>query len=346
MRKTFINALAHLISGGNASWRPLLGVFYLTYACGFRCPYCCDGHGRPYPELPNHPLPAPGALAVLAAMRRHCDFAVITGGEPLLHQGVDQVLAGLPRLRFSGVTFTTNGHDLGRHLPALSRSVDDLVVSLDTLDHAKADSWFGTGPGTLAGILSGLDEAASIKKPRYRVTISSVATPENIEDIYGVYELCRSNGFSLAVCPQLCGVKAHPGLPGSPDYRRLFDFLIREKKRGAKIFGTTAYLQAMRDFDGFRCRPFTMLTVAPDGSVFYPCLERGKNAGNIVSAEELGTLARNGRRLHGPPPRCENQCHSACALSFSLIFDKPWTVLPELAYLARPLLGARPSPRR
>ncbi|MEW5733369.1 MAG: radical SAM protein [Thermodesulfobacteriota bacterium] len=341
MRKTVINSFAHLISRGNGPWRPLLSVYYLTYSCKFRCPYCADGNGRPFYSLADKAIPAPEALRVLGAIRRHCDFVVLTGGEPFQHPEADAVLAGISALGFAGVTVTTNGHGIIPHLPVLAASVDDLVVSLDTLDAQKADSWFGVGPGALDNILEGLQAAARIKNARYKITISSVATPENIEDLYEVHAFCKARGFALAVCPQLRGVKAHADLLGNPGYRRFYDFLIREKKQGGNIFGSPGYLASMRDFAPFRCRPFTMLTVAPDGSVFYPCLERGNNAGNILSVQSLGELKRNGHRLHGPPPRCENQCHSACALSFALIFNKPWTVLPELACRARPALKVR-----
>ena len=33
-------------------WNPLVGIYYLTYACELWCPYCSDGAGRPYWTLP------------------------------------------------------------------------------------------------------------------------------------------------------------------------------------------------------------------------------------------------------------------------------------------------------
>jgi MoaA/NifB/PqqE/SkfB family radical SAM enzyme len=44
-------SLSHLVHPASLKWRPILGVYYLTYACEFRCPYCCDGSGTPYYRL-------------------------------------------------------------------------------------------------------------------------------------------------------------------------------------------------------------------------------------------------------------------------------------------------------
>jgi hypothetical protein len=40
--------LHHLCIRESQRWYPLLGVYYLTYACDFRCLHCSDGSGEPY----------------------------------------------------------------------------------------------------------------------------------------------------------------------------------------------------------------------------------------------------------------------------------------------------------
>jgi hypothetical protein len=109
--------------------------------------------------------------------------------------------------------------------------------------------------------------------------------------------------------------------------------LIREKLSGGRVFGTVPYLKSMRDLGQFRCRPLTMLVVSPVGDVFYPCLERGSFAGNLLETSELDSILDDGRRVHGPLPHCSVQCHSACALGFATVLDKPWAIAQE-AWLA------------
>lgn len=337
MLRSVANWCRQLAARPPTGWYPLLAVQYLTYACDFACPYCSDGEGNPYPRLQSPILPASTMLELLRRIRGHCDFLVLTGGEPLLYPDVDEVLAGLPGLGFDGVVFTTNGHDLHEHLDAVAASVTYLVVSLETLDHEKADRIFGRGPGTLARILDNLERAASRPGRGYEIIVSAVATPEVLDDLPAVYAWSVARGFRFALCPQLVGVKAHPDLAGNPAYRRIYDLLIEGKRRGEPVNGTVAYLQHMRDLTKFDCRASTVLAVDPQGHVFYPCLERGRTAGSLLD-HDLHELRRMGRRDHGPEPVCDNRCHSACALSLSLSLNRPWTMLPEVWHQGREAL--------
>ncbi len=341
----------HLLRDDPDRWYPLLGVYYLTYACDFRCPHCADGAGHPYPTLRSAVLPGARVIELLGLMRRHCEHLVITGGEPLRHPDVAQVLAAVPGLRFRSVILTSNGWALDAMLPAVSEAVSHLVISLQTLDSTRADAWYGRAPGTHTRILENLDRAAHLPGRRFHLIISSVVTPENLEDLYEVYAFARRRGFRLAACPQLVGVKAHPALAGNPDYRRFYDFLLAEKRKGANIQGTVDYLEHMRDLRKFRCHPFTLLVVSPTGEVFYPCLELGQPAGNLFEEPDLHRLRQLGRARYGPQPECDTRCHSACALGFSRILERPASVIHEawvqMCGVTRRLVSrANPEPGR
>lgn len=333
--------LHHLLIDSPRQWHPLLGVFYLTYRCNFRCPYCSDGAGRPYYALPSSILPAPKVLQLLKAIRRHCDYVVITGGEPLLHPEFAAVMQGLPALNFKGVILTTNGYQLDAFVDVIAPAVQHLVISLDTLEPEKADAWFGVGPGALQRVLENLERAARHPRRQFQIDISSVVMPGNIEDLYEVYRFARQRGFKFAACPQLAGVKAHPALGGDPRYRRFYDFLISEKRRGAQIQGTVDYLEHMRDLRKFQCHPFTMLVVSPTGEVFYPCLEIGHFAGNLLEEDNLHRIRRNGLLRFGPQPDCDTRCHSACALGFARLLENPASLFHEAFLFARSRLSRR-----
>ena len=326
-------------------WAPMLAVYYLTYRCSFRCPYCSDGQGIPYYRLAPDELPGEQAAAVLAAIRKNCSYLVLTGGEPTLYEALPLVLEQAAKLRFRELIFTTNGYEITPVLPQIASAVTSLVFSLDTLDETKADAWHGYGVGSLRRILANIAEASALPGRRFQIVISSVVTPGNIEDLYSVYDYARQRGFLFAACPQLVGVKAHGDLAGSERYRRFYDFLISEKRGGAAIHGTALYLEHMRDIRKFRCHPLTMLVVSPLGEVFYPCLEQGKPAGNLLDEDDLEAIRARGRSLYGDPPNCDNRCHSACALGFGLIFEHPWSMASEAALQLRNALRGfgRPS---
>ena len=322
--------LHHLCLDRQDRWYPLMAVCYLTYACRFRCPHCSDGAGNPYPTLRSPTLPASKVLELLHIIRRHSDYLVITGGEPLEHPDFAEVMEGLRALKFRGVILTTNGRGLEPVLPAVAGSVHDLVCSLQTLDHLKGDSWYGSAPGTHERILENIERAARWPDRKFQIIISSVVTPGQIAELYGVYRYAQERGFRLAACPQLVGVKAHADLARSEEYREFYDFLIAEKKKGARIQGTVDYLEHMRDLRKFSCRPFTMLVVSPTGGVFYPCLELGQFAGNLFAEPDLNRLRQQGRVKFGPQPDCDTRCHSACALGFSRLLGNPLSVLHEV----------------
>ncbi len=341
MLRSFRNWLHHVARRSPRGFHPLLTVHYLTYACRFRCPYCCDGHGVRYSDLRSPVLRAAEALELYARIRGRCDFLVVTGGEPLDHPDVDEILTALPRLRFDGVVLTTRGADLDRHLDALDRAVPNLVVSLDTMDPAKGDAWLGA-PGTHAKVLANLERAASRRK-RGSIVISTVATPENLPDVAEVHRFAQALGVRHSVSPQLVGVHPHEALKTSAEYRALMDGLVREKKAGGAVEGTVAYLEYLRDLRAFGCRPSTVMAVSPAGDVFYPCLELGNVAGNLLAEPDLDRIRAAGMERFGPEPRCGPRCQSPCALGFALLFARPWIVLDEGW---RTLLGAVRTARR
>ncbi len=78
-----------------------------------------------------------------------------------------------------------------------------------------------------------------------------------------------------------------------------------------------------------------MLVVSPEGGVYYPCLEFGKPAGNILAVPDLHSLRRAGLSKFGDQPDCDTRCHSACALGLSLLIRYPWSVLPESVYFIK-----------
>lgn len=349
MWRSLHSYLRHAASRSPRGFHPLLAVHYLTYACPFSCPYCCDGNGVPYPKLRSPILGTADSLELLRRIRSRCDFLVLTGGEPLEHPEVDAILRGLPSVGFHGVVLTTVGASLDAHLDAVAAGVKWLAVSVDTLDHARGDAWLGR-PGTHARILANLELAARRPGRRYEIVIGSVATPDNLDDVREVHRFAREHGFRHSVSPQLRGVHAHPALRGDPRYRAIYDELIEAKRAGHDVEGTVAYLEHMRDLTEFRCRPSTVLATSPAGDVFYPCLELGHVAGNLLADPDLDAIRAAGRARFGTEPRCGNRCQSPCALGFGLLFDRPSSIVDEAwrqakGAVRRLLRSARPAGR-
>ncbi|KGT47006.1 MULTISPECIES: GTP 3',8-cyclase MoaA [Acinetobacter] len=109
----------------------------VTDRCNFKCVYCMPEH----PEwMKKHDLLS------FEELYHFCEFMVrrgieqirITGGEPLMRQGVVHFIAELQQLKKIGlkrISMTTNGHYLKQYAAELKQAgLDDLNISLDSLD--------------------------------------------------------------------------------------------------------------------------------------------------------------------------------------------------------------------
>ena len=109
----------------------------VTDLCNLRCRYCMpDGVDK----LEREDILTYEEFLRLAALFARCgvDTVRVTGGEPLVRKGVEQLVKGLkaiPGIR--KVTMTTNAVLLEQQLPALLEAgLDSANISLDTLDPA------------------------------------------------------------------------------------------------------------------------------------------------------------------------------------------------------------------
>ena len=106
----------------------------VTDLCNLRCRYCMpDG----VPKCSHEEILTYEEFLRLARLFAACgvDTVRVTGGEPLVRRGVEQLVAGLkaiPGIRRVGMT--TNGVLLAKALPALlAAGLDSVNISLDTL---------------------------------------------------------------------------------------------------------------------------------------------------------------------------------------------------------------------
>ena len=146
----------------------------VTDLCNLRCRYCMpDG----VPKLAHEDILTYEEFLRLAALFAQCgiDTVRITGGEPLVRRGVEQLTAGLkaiPGIR--RVALTTNGVLLPKMADDLKRAgLSRVNISLDTLDPEQFK--YITRRGELQQTLDGID-AATIET-RYLRVGDGPATP-------------------------------------------------------------------------------------------------------------------------------------------------------------------------
>jgi cyclic pyranopterin phosphate synthase len=138
----------------------------VTDRCNFRCSYCMPKEifNREYEFLARELLLSFEEIVRIA--RVFAGFGVskvrLTGGEPLLRRGIEELIAELAGLDgIEDLTLTTNGSLLARKAEALAAAgLDRVTVSLDSLDEATFQAMNDVGY-PVAEVLGGIDAAAA-----------------------------------------------------------------------------------------------------------------------------------------------------------------------------------------
>lgn len=168
----------------------------VTDRCDFRCTYCMPMEMSFLPRSEILTLEEIERLAS-AFVARGVTRLRLTGGEPLVRKGIDDLVARLGRLLGQGLqelTLTTNGSQLAQHADSLFRAgVRRVNVSLDSLDDERFHRITRTGrlPQVLDGIAAARAAGLSIK-------INMVALKGmNEDEILPMLHWCGEQGFDL-----------------------------------------------------------------------------------------------------------------------------------------------------
>jgi cyclic pyranopterin phosphate synthase len=133
----------------------------LTDLCSLRCTYCMPAEGLPWltraERLTDDEFVRVAAVFVGLGVRS----IRLTGGEPLVHPTLPEVVARLTALRpRPELSLTTNGVTLDRQARKLADAgLDRINISVDTLDRERFAAL--TRRDRLADVLSGVEAAAA-----------------------------------------------------------------------------------------------------------------------------------------------------------------------------------------
>ncbi len=138
----------------------------VTDRCNFRCPYCMPSevYGERYQFLSRQETLTFEEIARLVRIFAGLgtEKVRLTGGEPLVRTGVDELIAMLSTIDgISDLTLTTNGYLLEQNAKALKDAgLQRVTVSLDSLD----DEIFGKMNGRGYGVKKVLDAIAKAQE--------------------------------------------------------------------------------------------------------------------------------------------------------------------------------------
>jgi cyclic pyranopterin phosphate synthase len=140
----------------------------LTDRCNLACRYCSGGKQRATSRI-DAALAV--ALACWLASRHGVRHVRLTGGEPLLHPQLTEMVAALSATGLlEEITLTTNGQALAGLAQPLQRAgLTRVNISLDTLDAGRFSRL--TGGGEIGRTLCGVEEAIKTKLGPVRLNV-------------------------------------------------------------------------------------------------------------------------------------------------------------------------------
>lgn len=131
----------------------------VTDRCNLRCTYCMPEHGIDWTPAPQ--LLQADEIIHLANLfvRLGIDKIRLTGGEPMVHKDILDIVGGLAKIKgLKTLAMTSNGMGLADHAQTLrDRGLTDLTISLDSLQRDRFLSI--TKRDRLADVLQGIDAA-------------------------------------------------------------------------------------------------------------------------------------------------------------------------------------------
>src|SRR5208337_3189474 len=180
----------------------------VTDRCNFRCVYCRSADPENYRDhdeiLSWEELKRLARIFVSLGIRK----VRITGGEPLVREGVEEFIAHLKALGVQDLSITTNGHLLAERCERLiAAGLQRINISLDSLDAVKFERI--TRTRSYEKVMEGIE---AVQKSRLApAKVNAVLVRGLNDEVYRVY----AAGCGPALVARFGGPRGR-GLPAHP----------------------------------------------------------------------------------------------------------------------------------
>jgi radical SAM family uncharacterized protein len=249
---------------------PLFCGHKLTYNCNLRCKMC------PFWKKHSQDSNLEQEKTILKKIYDSgaCGIA-FEGGEPLLRNDLLEILAFSRSLPLH-TSLITNGTLLESRIDEISPYINGVIyVSLDGLEKTN-DAIRGVS-GCFKKAIRGIT-AAVRKVP---VTINTTIMAENLNEIEDMVKLAKELNarISLAIAHDYCSATA--SAPTAKEKMEIAGKLIAMKKKGYPLVNSIGYFEVIAKEKNWKCKPWSMINVGPDGRLVLPCYVRNEYATKI-----------------------------------------------------------------
>lgn len=293
--------------------KPILLHYYITERCNCRCTFC-DIWKTPAPRSADARL-EDVERNLAEARQLGARFVDFTGGEPLLHADLPQMLQTAKSLKFK-TSVTTNGLRYPRRANELQGLVDFLHISLDAAEAPAHDVL--RGKAVFDAAIESLETAKNLGE---RPDILFTVTPENLDQLEPMRQLAANYQFMLIVNPVFSHTTEH-GLPESALIR------IESFSRKRWVYVNRAFHTLRRrggnSVANPRCRVMdAVMVISPDNQLLLPCYHHSQTRLNINRPLAEMRHSREWQDIHrrqGRLPAC-NGCHLNCYFDPSFLYQ-------------------------
>jgi radical SAM family uncharacterized protein len=291
----------------------------LTYNCNLRCKMC------PFWKRSSSDSSIAQEKAILKQVYNSgaCGIA-FEGGEPLLRKDLAEILAFSRSLPLH-TSLITNGTLLESRIPEISPYINGVIyVSLDGLEKTH-DAIRGVN-GCFKKAIRGIT-AASRKVP---VTINTTIMAENLHEIEGLVKLAKALNvrISVAVAHEYCN--ATVSALEAKEIGKIARKLVEMKKKGYPIVNSISYFKVMAKEKNWRCKPWTMINVGPDGNLVLPCYVRNEYATSVSVLENDVKTAISG--INWKETQSCQKCSLHCYVEPSLVISRDFRAFANWAF--------------
>lgn len=172
----------------------------VTDRCDFRCIYCM---GEDMTFLPRQQILSLEELGQIGAAFATLGVTKIriTGGEPLVRQGIVQLVEQLSRNGLRDLSMTTNGARLARFAPALAGAgLHRINISLDSLQPDRFRAL--TRTGDLTDVLQGIQAAKDAGLQRIKLNCV-VMRNRNADEITALTQFALDQGIDITFIEEM-----------------------------------------------------------------------------------------------------------------------------------------------
>jgi MoaA/NifB/PqqE/SkfB family radical SAM enzyme len=294
--------------------RPLQCSLYVTDRCNLDCAYCTEyDNSRPHPSIDDLKKWVQ-KIRELGTMR-----IALVGGEPLTHPDIVELVRYCRELGFA-TSLTTNGFLLTRNLVAQleEAGLQVMQISVDRMTPS---------PITKKSFKTILPKLDYFSDSKISLHITGVICADTLPESLAVLETGLSRGIPTEVrlvhADPLQRFRVDRGR--REELERFMDSMIERKRRGEKIHTSEAILNYQRsllrgEHVEWTCvAGYKLFFVSAQGK-FWICsmVQTDKHIMDVT----LDDLYANYRKKS-----CQEGCGVYCAVSASLLVEKPITVL-------------------